>query len=567
MRVQALIGAAAGLALWPGATSPPDSPAAILGEAPSCHAGGPAPAESDAPPKAPPGLAPGFGVAGYRVELVKGGPDGEAGRYFAQGVRLDDAFNEPEAIRAFQWARERDPDCAMCAWGEAQARGPTINYPVTGKEAAAARAAALDAQRLAALPVNAALSAKARGLIQAEVVRHPARGTAATTDNAAYVRAMEALAARFPDDDAIVIEAANALMIAAKFTKDDWKPAMTDPRSDAGRARTLIERVVARNPDFAPALHFQIHLMEGAGDPKRAEAAADRLGKLAPGAGHLIHMPSHIYYRLGRYEDAATANARASAADVRYVAELNPPGGTQGFALHGHNVSFGLGGALMSGDGPGALAFAKMAQETFKPGGQVHARAYFAYARYASPAEVLALPKPAEPMDEAIWRYARGEAHARQGDAAGVEAEAQAVAELQRASGGKLPSQAKPYVEIARQMLLGRAAMLRGRWPQAIAALSKASDLRDKADTWPDPPGWGFPPRRTLAAARLLSGDPAGAERELGKALAFEPNDPLALYVMAQARERTDPAAAKGYRAAAERGWRGDPKAMKLELI
>ena len=563
MRLQALIGAAAGLALWPAATSAPDSPAAILGDAPTCHTGV-APAASDAPPKIAPGLMPGFGAAGYAVERVAGGADGEAGRYFAQGLRLDDAFNEPEAIRAFQWSRVKDPDCAMCAWGEAQARGPTINYPVEGKDAAAARQAALDAQRLAALPANAGLSPKAQGLIAAEVARHPLRWGKAVTDDKAYARSMEALAARFPDDDAIAIETASALMIAARF---DWKPAATDPTSGPGHARALIEKVIARSPDFAPALHFQIHLMEGAGEPKLAEASADRLGKLSPGAGHLVHMPSHIFYRLGRYEDAATANARASAADVRYVAKLNPPGGMRGFALHGHNVSFGLGGALMSGDGTGALAFAKMAQETFKPGGPVHARGYLAFARYAPPEQVLALARPAEPLDEALWRYARGEAHARRGDLAGVDAEAQAIGALQKGAAAKLPGQAKPYVEIARLMLVGRAALLRRRWPQAIAALSKASDLRDKADQWPDPPGWGFPPRRTLAAARLLSGDAQGAERDLGKALAFEPNDPLALYVLGRARAKTGGADAERYDAEARRLWRGARGAMTLEGV
>lgn len=565
MRLQALIGAATALAMWPASAQAPDPVAAILGEAPGCHAAALADGGDDAPPASAPGLFPHLGVSGYAVERVAGGEDGEAGRYFTQGILLTHAFNAPEAIRALRWARAKDPDCAMCAWGEGWARGPTINYPVEGEDAAKARKAALDADRLAALPANAQLSPKARGLIAAEIARFPLRGAKAVTDDKAYARAMEALSARFPDDDAIAVEAASALMIAAHY---NWKPAATDPKSTAGRARTLIERVLARSPDFPPALHFHIHLMEGAGLAKLAEASADRLGKDAPGAGHLVHMPSHIFYRLGRFEDAAVSNARASADDARYVAELKPPGGLREFALHGHNVSFGLGGALMSGDGPGALAFARQAQTTFKPDSFLYARGYLAYARYGDEATVAALPKPSAPIIEIFWRYARGEQAARRGDLPALDAETSALAAAQGpAHASKDFKHADPYLEIARLTLVGRAAMLRRNWPAAIAALSRAADLRDKADDWPDPPGWGFPPRRTLAAARLLSGDAAGAERELGKALAFEPNDPLALYVLGKAREKTGDADAERYEAAAKRLWRGPPGTMTLEGV
>ena len=549
--VSAGVFAAAAFALWPACARAPESPEALLATAAACHGAPPAPG-ADAPPSAP-GLSTGLGDAGFRVE--RAGP--QAAAYFAQGVRLFHAFNAPEAIRALRWAEHEDPSCAMCFWAEAWARGPTINYPVDGAEAARARAAA---ERAGAL--SAGLSPQALGLIAAERSRHPLKNGAAVVDNPAYARAMTALAERFPADDAIAVEAASALLIASGQAWENIAAQGATP--DVRRARALLETVLARSPDYTPAIHYDVHLMEWTGEPARAVAAADRLGALAPAAGHLVHMPSHLYYRLGRYQDAATANARAVVADGAFVREHGSPGGLPNFALHAHNVSFGLAAALMSGDGPGALAFGRSAEGVFGDASGVGPRSYLAWARYGDSEQVLKLARPGPPFAQALWRYARGEALARRGDPAGVQAEARAIAALD--IGPRVGAPERAVVEIARLTLQGRAALLEHRPADAVAPFRKATDLREKVDLVPDPPLWPLPPRRSLAAALLLSGDVAGARAEAARSLTRDVGDPLALHVLAEAQKRAGSPEAAKTEAAAGRGWRGARELWRLEL-
>ncbi len=541
--------AAAALAVWPACARAPESPAAVLAGAPVCATAPPA-APAGAPAKAP-GLLAGLGAPGFAVERASA----EAGRYFAQGVEFFHSFNAPEAVRSLQWAQAADPKCAMCFWAEAWARGPTINYPVDPPTAKLARAAA---DRAAALAGD--LSPKARGLIAAEQARHPLKGGVATVDNRAYAAAIEALHARFPDDDAIAVEAASALLIASG---EAWSDLTVKKPPEVIRARALLEQVIARSPDYPPAIHYDIHLMEWTGEPARAVAAADRLGALTPAAGHLVHMPSHLYYRLGRYQDAASANALAVAADRAHVRALKPAGGLPGFALHAHNISFGMAGAMMSGDGPAALAFADAAEQAYGGKG-VGGRAWLARARYAEPAAVLGAPKPADPVAESLWRYARGEALARKGDAAGVAAEAAALDRLMKARGG--PS-GDTGAKIAVLVLQGRAALLAGRAKEGADLFRRAADLRDRLDTYPDPPIWPATPRRSLGAALLLAGDVAGARAELARSLTHDREDPLALFALAEAQKRAGAPEAGRTEAAARKLWRGDAKLTRLELI
>lgn len=504
-----------------------------------------------------PRILPGFGDAGYDPERAN--PAARA--QFDNGVRLNNAFNEPEAIRAFMAAERLDPACALCFWGEAAARGPTINYPV-GPEDARRAVAALD--RAASL--SAGLSPKAQGIVAAERARYVRRGAGLAEDAPAAARASEALADRFPSDDALQVAAASDRMIAGEAIHDLKRP--TDASATA--ARTRLERVLARSPDFTPALHFYIHLMEWTGEPARAEAAADRLGRLAPAAGHLVHMPSHIYYQVGRYEDAAVANRRAADADAAYVAAVRPPSGLPDFALHAHNLSYGLAGALMSGDAATGLDLARRLQAQYPADSWLSARAYLAVGRYAAPDAVLALPAPKPPLAQAFWRYARGEALARRGDGAGVRAEARAIADLQahaRPAMAKIESEDRAMVDLARLTLEGRAAMLARDWPAASRAYRAAAALRESRDTGRDPPMWGWPPRRSLAAALLAAGDAAGAAREAKAALAVWPGDGVALTVLARAQAQASDPAAPATAAAAARAWRGPPDLLRPELV
>ncbi len=534
------------------------SPAPPTGQLGLCHAdaGSRAAARPPGEAAAPLPVLAGFGDGGYEVERAT--PAARA--QFEWGVRLNHAFNEPEALRAFQAAQTLDPRCALCFWGEAAARAPTINYTIGADEAGRAVAALDRAGALAA-----GLSPKAQGLIAAERARYVRRGAGWATDPRAYARAADALADRFALDDALQVAAASAHMIAGEDPgPGDWRPG----GPDAAPARTRLERVLARNPRFTPAEHFYIHLMEWEREPQRAERYADQLGALAPGAGHLVHMPSHIYYRLGRWEDAALVNTRAADADRSYVERVRPPGGLPDLALHAHNLSFGLAGALMSGDAAQALDLARRMQAQYGPDSFVGARAYLALGTYAPVDAVLALRAPTAPVARGLFHYARGEARARSGDAAGVLAEARAVGDAARAAAGaRADGGERAVLDVARLTLEGRAAMLRRDWRTAVDRYRRAAVLREARDPGRDPPLWGWPPRRSLASALLANGDAAGAMREARASLVDFPHDGAALTVLARAEAALRDPAGADTSAEAARAWRGSPEGLRPELI
>ena len=392
---------------------------------------------SPATPNPPPLLVSGLGYAGIAPDTA----DAEARRWFEQGVRLIWAFDEVEAIRAFEQAQRIDPACALCAWGEAWARGPTINLQPRTEEHGKAAAASARAERL-----SGKLSRRDTQLIRAMQVR---TGGAGKFRNKAYAKAMARLALRFPADDAAAVMAADAAMVAA-------------PRrglKEGSNAQRLLESVLRRNPDHSGAIHMYIHLTDWIDRQDLAERHADRLGRLAPAASHLVHMPSHTFYGVGRYADAAAVNVAALAADQAYEAKVKPPASDYRTGLYAHNSNFAIGGALMNGDGKTALKIADHFADRFraKPdfGRGVRAAIYYAYGLYAAKADVLALPVPAGAALRAMRLYARGEAFARSGDAAAVRAEAAAIAALRaspegRAFGGR-PAEA--LVEIAQHVL------------------------------------------------------------------------------------------------------------------
>lgn len=471
-------------------------------------------------PKVPQLLA-GYGNGGFRITTTV--PRAQA--FFDNGMQLAHAFAHNAAIAAMTEAVRLDPRCAMCLWGQAWASGPTINFGKTADKLTP----------LAAMTEKAAELAKSgtdreRALIRALQLRYRDGGGSKPGD-LAFAKAMNTLAARYPVDDEIAVLAADAWLMTEGKTPDDWK-------LNAETAMPLLEGVLKRHPDDTPAIHFYIHATEAAGVPALAERYADRLAKLAPRASHLVHMPSHTFYWVGRYQDAADANMRAVEIGLENARALGlpPPNGVWGLPYHLHNVTYGLGGALEAGDAKTALALGKPLVEvsqrrlTGSPFSQVIAASgYFAVARFADPAAVLALPKPNLPTLIAAWHYARGEALARTGDAAGVRTEAGAI----HGGTGKLSDddgsrQAQQLTLIARNVLMGRAAMLEKRPADAAIAFAQAAELQEGAgfSMLTDPPGWYYPVRRDLADALLATGDRAGARREAHAALAYRAKDP-----------------------------------------
>lgn len=499
----------------------------------------------------PPVLLEGLGYAGLEPDTG----NAEARAWFAQGVRLIWAFDEVEAVRAFQQAQRLAPDCALCHFGEAWARGPTINLQGRAEELAAARAAARRA-----LALVDRLSRRDQFLVRGQALRTRDGDTFANEDYAAF---METAALRMPEDDTLQIMAADARMILSRQMR---------PGSLAQR---LLERVLARNPDHGGAIHYYIHLTDWIDRQHLAAPYGDRLGRIAPAASHLVHMPSHSFYGVGRYADAARVNVAAMAADRAYLARVRPPRSDYRFYLNRHNMHFAINSALARGDGETARTVSAEYRATYlsadvQPASRLLGSAlHYAAGLHAPLAEVLAAPAPEAAIDRAMHHYARGEAQARAGDAAAVRAEAEALAALR--TGTAAPSLGRGgamLAEVAQAVLEGRAAMLAGRHDEAAAAYRRGMDAQLRANFGSDPPLFWYSVRRSLAAALLASGDARGARDQLHASLRRWPNDPLALYALSLAdRALGDAQGAEGNLARAQAVWAGDVTEVPLARI
>jgi len=507
-------------------------------------------------------MVDGFGAGGFKVDTA----DAETQRWFDHGVKLRWAFEHSESVRAFRKARLLDPRCGMCAWGEAWAMGPNLNGG-GGSDAVQADALriARDARRLAqdAAPVQ-------RQMIDALIQRYsgPKARRAAR-----FATAMEALQRRNPDDVTISNITADALMLA---DYDWWNKDGTAKSPLIPRAMRILEHTLGHAPNDTGAIHLYIHLTEWSADPHKAIPYGERLASLAPGASHLVHMPSHTYYRVGRYKDAMTANVNAVALDKRYNELAGPPGGITAMPLHGHNLHFGMGGALMAGGAEQGLALAQWFFKTYPdvPASNLWRQiaaldAYALYGRFGSVEQVANLPQPpaTKPVMLAGWRYARGEAAARRGEVGTIGIEAEALDGLRQAvvaAKGPRSEDAARLIEVMQRVLEGRAAMLDGDFAAAETAYARAAVLQADPDgEGGDPPVWWYPTRRSLAAALLAKGDAAGAKDKTGELLKEWPNDPYSYFVLAEAEAKLgDTAAAEAARAKSRTEWLGD--AMSL---
>jgi tetratricopeptide (TPR) repeat protein len=501
----------------------------------------------------PPVLVEGLGTSGIAPDTQ----NEEAHRWFDQGVRLIWAFDEVEAVRAFREAQRLDPNCALCFWGEAWARGPTINLRPRTEELADARAAAGRAVAL-----SRRLPEREKRLIRAMRER-----TGATEfRNERYARTMERLAARYADDDAISVIAADARMVAA------------DDLDEGSLPQQLLERVLARSPDHSGAIHMYIHLTDWIDRQDLAEHPAERLGRVAPAASHLVHMPSHTFYGIGRYEDAAAVNVRAIAADRAYVERVRPPASDYRTGLLAHDMHFAIESALMRGDGATALSVAEQFRLAYLTGtGSPRARVvgsavWYAQGLHGDPQAVLRIAEPEQSnvLHRAMRHYARGEALARQGDAAAVRAEAAAIAAIVDGPeapqlGGRAPA---ILAAIARHVLEGRAAMIAGDHAAAQAAYRLAMEQQAASNFGSDPPLWWYSVRRSVAAATLAAGDAASAREQLLASLADWPNDALALLALSRAEMALgNRVAAEDALARARANWTGDVSQVPLARI
>jgi tetratricopeptide (TPR) repeat protein len=495
----------------------------------------------------------------------------EAQRYFDQGLRLAFAFNHAEARRAFRQAQAIDPTCAMCYWGEAYVLGPNINYPMMPDAVAPAFAAVAQAVAL-----KDGASERERALIEAMAKRYAADPDADRKAlEAAYADAMAAVSERYPDDDEIQVLFADALMNLQPW--DYWAPDRKTPKGRAAEQVAALERVLERNPDHPGAIHLYIHTVEASTTPERAEAHADRLGALMPGAGHLVHMPAHIYYRVGRYLDSLKANIKAAKADEALFAQVED----QSIYRHGlypHNVHFVLVSAQMAGDGANAVSAAEklgqvVSDDMAKQVGWVEAiktAPYFAHAQFSAPETVLALPDPGGdfPFVQGSWRYARAMAQVRAGDLQAAAEEGKLLgdlaetADLSRLEAWYVP--AKEVLAIAGKVVDGQVARAGGDHARAEAPLREAAALQDGLP-YMEPPFWYYPVRQTLGAALLEAGKAEDAAQAFQQALMAAPNNAYALYGLVQAQEAMgDTAGAAATQTLFEKAWAGGAELPSL---
>ncbi len=466
--------------------------------------------------------------------------DERAQAYFDQGLRLQYGFNHAEAIRSYEQALALDTECAMCRWGIALALGPNINAPMD--EAAGARA--FEAITRASAAADGATPAE-RALIEALAARYgpdPAADRAA--HDSAYARAMERVADAHPHDPDVLTLYAASLMNLSPWNYWTGPYDAREPRPDTPKILGALEHALELNADHPGACHYYIHAVEAA-YPKRAEPCADRLASLMPGAGHLVHMPGHIYIRVGRYADAVRANEHAVHADESYIADQNPQG-IYPLAYYPHNYHFMGFAALMAGMSEKALEAARIvapkvplevaqAVEFIQ---QVVVYPHLMLMSFGRWEDVLAEPMPSDELATAtaMARYARGTALAATGRAEEAREELAALQELVAAQGEDATETSRAVLSIADHSLQGEIALRTGDPAGAAAHFRAAADIEDGMK-YEEPPLWFYPVRHSLGRALLEAGRAEEAEAAYRQDLLRFPENGWSLFGLAAALE------------------------------
>jgi tetratricopeptide (TPR) repeat protein len=467
----------------------------------------------------------------------------EAQKFFDQGVNLMFAFNHAEAIRSFREAARLDPNCAMCWWGVSFALGPNINLPMPDDAVMPAWLALNNAE--AAAPK---VTPREQAWIAALAKRYSFDKKADRAKlNEAFAQVMGELARNQPGDVDAQTFWVEAMMDAQPW--DYWQADAVTPKGHAADIVATLEKVLAREPNHPGALHLYIHAVEASTTPQRAEAAADRLLKLMPGAGHVVHMPSHIYYRVGRYADAAAANEAAALVDEAYISACK----AQGFypaGYYGHNIHFLWTSAEMEGrfqtalDASRRLVKAVDANNTALTLAPVEVYTFTPVAtlvRFGRYKEVLAEPAPDKRlvMDTAMWLYARAFAHANLGDLKAARADRARLAALSRskvASYDTFGLPVKPMIAIGLESVDGEMARVNKDLPRAIGHFQKAQKLQE-ALPYMEPAYWHRPVAHLLGAALLDAGKPGEAEAVYRASLESYRRDGWALVGLARSLE------------------------------
>lgn len=486
------------------------------------------------------------GMGNHHHPITTSDPDAQ--RYFDQGLVIDFAFNHAESARSFRAAQTLDPDCAMCYWGEALALGPNINVTSNGKVVMAdddRRKAYRALQK--ALALKDGVSETERDYIDALAARYDGDpSTPREPLDIAFMNAMRELHHKYPDDDDAASLFAESMMNTMPW--DYWLD-VENPRPLTVEVIDALETVLERSPAHPLAIHLYIHAVEASSSPERAETPADTLQDLVPGAGHLVHMPSHIYWRVGRYHDASRANVLAASVDEAYIAACN----AQGFypaAYYPHNIHFLWAASSMEGRSSVAIDAARKVADNVRlemveefPGVEFFKTIpLLALTQFGQWDDVLAEPQPPANLDysNAIWHYVRATAYARKNDLDPARAEHAKLKRLQKSSSVEfldtIQYPATLLLQIADELVQGEIAMAEGNYEDAVAHFEVAVSTQDELP-YTEPPFWYYPTRHTLGKALLVAGNAVGAEAVYRKDLDLYPRNGWSMFGLIQSLE------------------------------
>jgi len=479
------------------------------------------------------------GLGDYKFAVTT--DNAESQYFFDQGFRLWVGFNHSEAMRSFKEAIRLDPDNAMAYWGWALSLGRNLNLPML-----------VNSKEQANYAIGMAISLKDK-VSEREADYIDALAARYSTDlsipnevlDEAYVVAMEKLMNKYPDDPDASVLFAGAAMNAQPW--DYWNL----DGSTKGRTEQVIatlDKVLKKHPNHAAAMHYHIHISESM-RPEIAEGSADNLAPQLPGAGHLIHMPSHIFMRVGRYQDAYDINIEAAKVDENYIAQCNAQG-LYPLAYYPHNLHFLAWSSMYTGRSGESIAAAWKVKDRVEAGSRSNtwglnetfrSQPIFVMTRFGMWDELLKVEKPfmrAQFMT-GIWHYGRALAHLHKGNMSEAEIEAASLSSLvdkmtEGQPGYSNFEDAGGLLTIALQVVEGEMASKKGDYDKAVFHLSSAARMEDSL-AYNEPPSWYFPTRHILGAILLDAGRPVEAEVVYWDDLKHNPENAYSLYGMYQA--------------------------------
>ena len=524
-----------------------------------------------APPTAKPAtLMPGYGDLHHPVSTQ----NAQAQKFFDQGLRLIYAFNHDEAARSFQRAAELDPKLAMAYWGVAEAVGPNYNDPASDDRFAAAHTAIQKA-----VDLSSGAAPAEQGYIAAMALRFPADPKADRRKAAEdYRDAMRELVKKYPDDlDAAVLFAESGMNL------HPWGLWHVDGTPEDGTEEIVstLESVLKRDPDHMGAIHYYIHAVEASRSPERALAGANKLAAMAPAAGHLVHMPAHVYIRTGDYEAAVKTNEKAAAADRAYM-QASGVQGIYPMMYYSHNLHFIAMCSAMNGNYPEAKKSADQLAAHVAPGVKempplegfmtIPLAVDIRFHRWD---DILATKQPPAEMQAlgGFWHFARGMALAGKGRVSEAEAEYKIVSDAEAATPEdvifQMPvnNKTKDILKIAENVLGAKISLAKNDMDATVNQLRAAVATQDLLK-YDEPQDWFYPVRESLGAVLLKIGDNAGAEEVFRADLERNPRNPRSLFGLEQALKAQEKTYDAGFvRKQFDANWKGTTRPTVDDLV